>query len=54
MALCAYAGSDVGIWEFGATITASCLYTNLLHGAIEIRSWVSAVGIRFTCKLLNK
>ncbi|XP_075151273.1 phospholipid-transporting ATPase VD isoform X1 [Haematobia irritans] len=39
IALCAYAGSDVGIWEFGATITASCLFTNLLHGVIEIRSW---------------
>ncbi|XP_036212628.1 phospholipid-transporting ATPase VA isoform X3 [Bactrocera oleae] len=39
IALCAYAESDVGIWEFGATITASCLYTNLVHGALEIRSW---------------
>ncbi|XP_046811549.1 phospholipid-transporting ATPase VD [Lucilia cuprina] len=39
IALCAYAGSEVGIWEFGATITASCLFTNLLHGVIEIRSW---------------
>ncbi|XP_036320594.1 probable phospholipid-transporting ATPase VD isoform X2 [Rhagoletis pomonella] len=39
MALCSYADSDVGIWEFGATITASCLYTNLVHGALEIRSW---------------
>ncbi|CAD6999324.1 unnamed protein product [Ceratitis capitata] len=39
MALCAYAESDIGIWEFGATITACCLYTNLVHGALEIRSW---------------
>ncbi|XP_055916558.1 phospholipid-transporting ATPase VB isoform X1 [Eupeodes corollae] len=35
----AYWDSDVGIWEFGTTITASCLFTNLIHGAIEIRSW---------------
>ncbi|KAL9875821.1 phospholipid-transporting ATPase VD isoform 1-T4 [Glossina fuscipes fuscipes] len=39
VALYAYVNSEVGIWEFGATITASCLFTNLLHGAIEIRSW---------------
>ncbi|TMW42349.1 hypothetical protein DOY81_012571 [Sarcophaga bullata] len=31
-------GSDV-VFEFGATITASCLFTNLVHGVIEIRSW---------------
>lgn len=36
----AYWDSDVGIWEFGTTITASCLITMLIHGAIEIRSWV--------------
>ncbi|XP_037957548.1 probable phospholipid-transporting ATPase VA isoform X2 [Teleopsis dalmanni] len=39
VALCSYAESDVGIWEFGTTITASCLMANLLHGAFEIRSW---------------
>ncbi|XP_032311297.1 phospholipid-transporting ATPase VA isoform X1 [Drosophila ananassae] len=39
VALCAYAESDVGIWEFGTTITASCLFANLVHCAIEIRSW---------------
>lgn len=36
----AYAGSNVDIWEFGTTITTSCLYTMLVHGAIEIKSWV--------------
>lgn len=40
VALFAYSDSHVGIWEFGTTITASCLITNLLHGAIEIKSWV--------------
>ncbi|KAH8329082.1 hypothetical protein KR074_003510 [Drosophila pseudoananassae] len=39
VALCAYAESGVGIWEFGTTITASCLFANLVHCAIEIRSW---------------
>lgn len=37
----AYWDTDVGIWEFGTTITTSCLITMLIHGAIEIRSWVS-------------
>lgn len=36
----AYAGSTVGVWEFGTTITTSCLITMLVHGAIEIKSWV--------------
>ncbi|XP_026843048.1 probable phospholipid-transporting ATPase VA isoform X1 [Drosophila persimilis] len=39
VALCAYGESDVGIWEFGTTITASCLFANLVHCCIEIRSW---------------
>lgn len=37
----AYADSDVDIWEFGTTIITSCLITMLVHGAIEIKSWVS-------------
>lgn len=36
----AYSGSSVGVWEFGTTITTSCLITMLVHGAIEIKSWV--------------
>lgn len=32
----------VGMWEFGATITVACLVTMLVHGAIEIKSWVSS------------
>lgn len=46
VALCAYAESDVGIWEFGTTITASCLFANLVHCAIEIRSWVRVYSTR--------
>ena len=38
----AYAGSDIDIWEFGTTITISCLYTCLVQGAILIRSWVKS------------
>lgn len=43
----AYSGSSVGMWEFGTTITTSCLITMLVHGAIEIKSWVNS---RFTFK----
>lgn len=41
VAKAAYADTTVDIWEFGTTITTSCLYTMLVHGAIEIKSWVS-------------
>lgn len=41
VAKAAYWDTDVGIWEFGTTITTSCLVTMLLHCAIEIKSWVS-------------
>lgn len=36
----AYSESDVDVGEFGTTITTSCLITMLVHGAIEIKSWV--------------
>ncbi|XP_050100213.1 phospholipid-transporting ATPase VA isoform X1 [Anopheles aquasalis] len=39
VALAAYWGTDVDIWVFGTTITSSCLFTMLLHCAIEIKSW---------------
>ncbi|KFB52591.1 AGAP010026-PA-like protein [Anopheles sinensis] len=39
VAKAAYWGSDVDIWVFGTTITSSCLFTMLLHCAIEIKSW---------------
>jgi phospholipid-translocating ATPase len=45
VAVCAYAGSDVGVWEFGTTIISSCLITMLLHCAMEIRSWVSRLKL---------
>ncbi|XP_059615046.1 phospholipid-transporting ATPase VB isoform X2 [Phlebotomus argentipes] len=34
-----YWDSDIGIWQFGATIATSSLITMLLHCAIEIKSW---------------
>lgn len=40
VAKAAYWGSDVDLWVFGTTITSSCLFTMLLHCAIEIKSWV--------------
>uniref|UniRef100_A0A182QXU6 Phospholipid-transporting ATPase n=1 Tax=Anopheles farauti TaxID=69004 RepID=A0A182QXU6_9DIPT len=39
VAKAAYWGSDVDVWVFGTTITSSCLFTMLLHCAIEIKSW---------------
>lgn len=41
VAVAAYWDSDIGMFEFGTTITSSCLVTMLLHCAIEIQSWVS-------------
>ena len=38
----AFAGSDVGIWEFGTVICTECLVVNSLHLAVNIRAWVSA------------
>ncbi|XP_046395531.1 phospholipid-transporting ATPase VD isoform X2 [Ischnura elegans] len=35
----AYHDTDVGIWEFGTTITTSCMFVMLLHVAVETRSW---------------
>lgn len=37
-----YEDTDVGIWQFGATIVSSCLITMLCHFALEVRTWVSA------------
>ncbi|XP_055381993.1 phospholipid-transporting ATPase VA isoform X2 [Condylostylus longicornis] len=50
IAISAYWESDVDIWEFGTTITTSCLITMLIHGAIEIRSWtiLHALSIAFS------
>lgn len=36
----AYSGSDVGMFEFGTTIVVSCMFTMLVHMAIEAKSWV--------------
>ncbi|KAK7867763.1 hypothetical protein R5R35_002262 [Gryllus longicercus] len=35
----AYHDTDVGIWEFGTTITTSCMFVMLMQVAIETRSW---------------
>ncbi|XP_062707400.1 phospholipid-transporting ATPase VD isoform X2 [Aedes albopictus] len=39
VAKAAFWDSDVDVWVFGTTITSSCLFTMLLHCAIEIKSW---------------
>ncbi|XP_063240630.1 phospholipid-transporting ATPase VD isoform X2 [Bacillus rossius redtenbacheri] len=35
----AYHETDVGIWEFGTTVTTSCMFVMLFHVAVETRSW---------------
>lgn len=41
VAVKAYDGLDIGIWQFGATIVSACLVTMLCHFALEVRTWVS-------------
>lgn len=47
----AYWDSSVGVWEFGTTITTSCLIANLVHGAIEFRSWTILHVLSIICSL---
>ncbi|KAJ9587010.1 hypothetical protein L9F63_019389, partial [Diploptera punctata] len=35
----AYHDTNVGMWEFGTTVTTSCLIVMLFHVGIETRSW---------------
>lgn len=35
----AYNDSDIGLWQFGTTVTTSCIIIMLLQAAIEVRSW---------------
>lgn len=41
-----YSGTEIGIWEFGSTITSCCMFAMLAEVALETKSWV--------CKLKNK
>ncbi|KAG1649509.1 putative phospholipid-transporting ATPase VD [Nymphon striatum] len=34
-----YYDSTTGIWEFGTTLTTACVFVQLLHLAIETKSW---------------
>lgn len=43
-----YWDSTIDIWEFGTTITTSCLIAMLVHGAIEVKSWVRIRISRFS------
>ena len=36
----AYAGIEAGLWEFGTTITTSCMWAMLGQVALETRAWV--------------
>ncbi|KAL0267650.1 UNVERIFIED_CONTAM: hypothetical protein PYX00_009855 [Menopon gallinae] len=35
----AYYNSDIGLWEFGTTITTACMFIMLTQVAIETKSW---------------
>lgn len=48
-----YWDSTIDIWEFGTTITTSCLIAMLLHGAIEIKSWVRFLDNKWIYIFLN-
>ncbi|KAL1116082.1 hypothetical protein AAG570_005577 [Ranatra chinensis] len=39
IAVAVYSGTEIGIWEFGTTITSSCMFAMLLQVALETRSW---------------
>ncbi|KAF4521458.1 hypothetical protein B566_EDAN001755 [Ephemera danica] len=39
VSLAAYKDSDVDIWEFGTTITSACMFVQLVHVAVETKSW---------------
>uniref|UniRef100_A0A4Y0BFS1 Phospholipid-transporting ATPase n=2 Tax=Anopheles funestus TaxID=62324 RepID=A0A4Y0BFS1_ANOFN len=53
VAKAAYWGSDVDLWVFGTTITSSCLFTMLLHCAIEIKSWTSLHVLSIVISLVS-
>ena len=50
----AFAGSDVGIWEFGTVICTECLVVNSLHLAVNIRAWVSNMNSSVCLTVLYK
>ncbi|XP_033210725.1 probable phospholipid-transporting ATPase VD isoform X2 [Belonocnema kinseyi] len=47
----AYHDSDVDIWEFGTTITTSCLVAMLINVSIETRSWTLIHGAAILASL---
>lgn len=49
VAVMAYSGSDIGIWEFGMVIASSSLIAMLLYCAIQIRSWVRVLSDSDVC-----
>ncbi|EEC05352.1 ATPase, putative, partial [Ixodes scapularis] len=40
-----YYDSDVDIWEFGTTICTACFFVQMLHVAIECKSWTLMHGM---------
>ncbi|KAF8795476.1 phospholipid-transporting ATPase VB-like isoform X2 [Argiope bruennichi] len=48
----AYYDSDVDIWEFGTTICTACVLGQLLHLAIETKSWTLLHGVSLLVSFL--
>lgn len=41
----AYHDSEIDIWEFGTTITTSCIIVMLIQASLEFKSWVNILFI---------
>ncbi|KAK9509687.1 hypothetical protein O3M35_006947 [Rhynocoris fuscipes] len=39
IAIGVYSGTEIGIWEFGSTITSCCMFAMLAEVALETKSW---------------
>ncbi|CAN8006374.1 unnamed protein product [Ixodes hexagonus] len=47
-----YYDSDVDIWEFGTTICTACFFVQMLHVAIECKSWTLMHGMSIVASFL--
>ncbi|XP_065336042.1 phospholipid-transporting ATPase VA isoform X1 [Cloeon dipterum] len=49
----AYSDSTVDIWEFGTSLTSTCMFVNLLHVAVEIKSWTIIHILSMACSIVG-
>lgn len=53
--MAAYQNEEVGIWEFGTSLTSTCLFVNLIHAGVETKSWVSpTVKLKISNKITDQ